>query len=174
MNEVNNNQGLETHDFEVPFGHVDKNGVLHTTITMRPVLGEDLMKVARDAEVMGLKREQHKVSLAVVKHSEAARAAEQGKAIYMSGGSDDVEVDPIGSKMTEAAMLRMNAVLFSRVVLSVGTVQKPDRTVFHKMNPADIEMIQAMYEWINTPPKQREVKPGEDKKPEDPSSGSPE
>lgn len=160
-------------EFEVPFGFTDNGGVIHTHIVMRRVLNKDLIAVANDNKVKELKRAGHKISVAAMRYAASQKELVPGVIVgdHEGGG----EIDPIALTTTEAAMIELNAVLFTQVVVSVGDLTQEggdlNRNTFREMSPADMEVIQAWYAWINTPPKNRRNDP-DGNKPPDPTSSS--
>ena len=107
-------------EFDLPRGYKDKEGNLHTRVVMRRATNKDLMVVAADAEVRELQR--------------------TGTSIPLN------EFDGIKSFLARAAIVRLNSVLFSRVVERIGDIVNPGRAVFHDLDTKDFSVIEERYE----------------------------
>ena len=128
-----------TIEFDLPFGYEADDGTIHRTVTMRRVRNEDLIAVSRDTRVQALAKQNLKIDLALLQSD--GRAG---------------ELRPVDTQLIQATMLEMNAILYSRVVLSIGTIDKIDARVFGRLTPADMECIQKHYEEFNAPPRRQD------------------
>jgi len=129
---------MRTKEFELPFGYEDPQGKVHKTVVMRAVKNKDIISLRKDVRLKELAREDHSVSLSMVKGIEA-------------GGDYSGMLDPIKAQMNEAAIAELNVILFSLVTLRIGDIDKPGRNIFEELCPADLSVMRKAYDELNNP-----------------------
>lgn len=132
---------LDTITFELPFGVEGKDGVVHTTVVMRPMTGADQLAVARDAEVKQLAKDgvDYTIDLGAMQSG-----VDSFGGLTLSG-----QIDPIRNFIARAAVVQMNTIMFTQVVISVGDIEKPDRSIFRQMRTADLMRMEVEHGKLN-------------------------
>lgn len=110
------------HEFDLPVGYQDKDGQLHTRVTMRRPLTGDLIAVANDVDVREM--------------------AKTGRDIPIPTDG----FDPIKVFVARAAVIHLRSVLFSQIVLRLGTITNPNRAVFRSLDMQDFEALEDQYD----------------------------
>lgn len=145
-----------TETFELPFG-VERDGVEHTTVVMRRVRNEDLIKANNDRRVQELKRQGHKISATTMQYAEMKGTF----GVVLASQELKGDVDPVGMQMMEGIMAELYAPLLTQVILRIGDIEVIDKGVVNKMTPSDMMICTQWYKWMNTPPKLRGPNPDE-------------
>jgi len=130
-----------TTEFDLPLGYEDQRGEVHNHVVMRRVKVSDLFKVNSDPAIKRLARDGIKMNIGGIERGK------DGKPRLVSG-----EVNPVAAQAVEANVHEMYTILFSQVVLSLGSIEKPTRNIFMGMYPVDLEFLVARYEELNKLP----------------------
>jgi hypothetical protein len=126
--------------FELPIGYT-KDGVTHKTVVMRPMTGADQLAVARDSEIAKMAKDG--VDYTMDFGSVNASVDDAGE-LNVSGA-----MDPIRTFITRAAVVKLNTVLFTQVVESLGDIVKPNKNIFRQLEASDLQVIEQKHAELN-------------------------
>ena len=111
-------EGLTTSiEFDLPVGYEDEKGTLHKTVVMRRLKNTDIIAVQADMEIKSL----------------------AGANVDMYSGN------PAQVLISAAATAQVYAILYPRVVLKIGAIDKPDRKVFENLFVTDAGVLFQKY-----------------------------
>lgn len=113
--------------FELPIGYTDQDEITHKTVVMRPIRNIDIIEIQRDITLKQL----------------------AGELI------DTTSANPVMEQFANAALMQLYSVILPRVVLRIGTVEAPNRSIFHQLFQRDMIAIMKHYNEMNN-----EVIPG--------------
>ena len=124
---------LQTIEFDLPIGYTDKDGTVHKTITMCSMTGAHQLAVANDREVKELAKSGIDYN---IDFGSLSADTSDGDILNISGS-----MDPVRMFISKTAVLQLNTILFTQVVLSLGTILKPARNIFRELQSIDYEKI---------------------------------
>jgi len=112
---------VTTAEFELPVGYEDGDGKVHKTVLMRKVKNSDIIAIQDDMTIREISKEN--ISL-------------------------DTK-NPVISMRLNAHMIMMFSLLFGRVVLRLGTIDKPSKRVFVEFYQEDMQVMMEKYADLN-------------------------
>lgn len=110
-----------TIEFKLPIGYEDEEGAVHKTVTMRKVKNSDIVAIQKD---QGLK---------------AIAAEKLGMEVQ----------NPVVAMRVNAHVVEMFGLLFTRVVLRLGTIDNPGKRVFAEFFQEDMSVMMTEYARLN-------------------------
>lgn len=137
---------MTTVEFELPFGYEDKDGNVHKTVTMRRVRNGDMIDLNSDPAIQKLaQRKDLEIDTSIYALAEAIKSG--GSLSGLSG-----RLHPIANQMAQGAMIEMQTKMFSRVILSIGSIDNVHPGVLRDLTPVDFEVIQEKFDEFNRAP----------------------
>jgi len=113
---------LTTTTFELPIGYTDEHGARHTTVVMRKAKNKDPIRVQSDTRIKAL-------------------------LVQRTGKVD--QQDPMIAMRTGADMVEIFGVLFTQVIESIGTINKPTKAIMDDLYQEDMTFMIAQYSKFN-------------------------
>jgi hypothetical protein len=110
-------------EFQIPLGYEDKEGVVHRDVVMRKVKNIDITTIQKD---------------------EALRK--------ISASGEKLELDtknPVTAMRINAHVIVLFNLLFSRVVLRLGTIEDPKKDLFMELYQEDMAVLMEKYAELN-------------------------
>lgn len=122
-------------------------------VHLKPLTTAAQIKIANNPRIRELARDSHAISFTA---ADAARIATNPSSLFgahdaSSGGAGPQSVDPIRNFVTEAALLELFSIIFSHLVVQVGTTQRPPATFFQNLPSTDLAAITNEYMKMNFP-----------------------
>jgi len=124
-----------TTTFELPIG-LEENGKRHTTVTMRRLKGKDVIELASDQRIQALARENLDIELTDFDIS-SLDGSDSLSALQKFSG----KFNPVRMQMIEGITWRINCITFSRVILSIGEIERPSPDKIMSLDMADLKVI---------------------------------
>ena len=112
-----------TIEFELPIGYEDSNGILHTTVVMRMVKNSDTVAIQKDINLQRYAKENLEIN----------------------------SKNPVSAMRINSQMIEMFSLLFSRVIVSFGSLSKEqiNRALIADLYQNDMNCLMTHYAELN-------------------------
>jgi len=112
-----------TIEFELPIGYEDSNGILHTTVVMRMVKNSDTVAIQKDINLQRYAKENLEIN----------------------------SKNPVSAMRINSQMIEMFSLLFSRVIVSFGSLSKEqiNKALIADLYQNDMNCLMTHYAELN-------------------------